>query len=75
MAVHLFDGLDLELPDGQLICLSGLSLTADNRDDQILEVLDAVTNITDNIGILISHSEFKGIAKQVTKALAKRLDD
>jgi len=75
MAVPIFDGLDLELPDGQLLCLSGLTLTADERDDQIQEVLDAVITITEGIGIFISHSEFQGIAKQVTKALAKKLDD
>ena len=75
MAVHLFDGIDIELPDGQNICLSGLTLTSDERGDQILEVLDAVSTIAENAGIVVSQAELKGVAKQAAKQLKRRLDD
>lgn len=66
--------VDVNLPDGTSMVLSGIVLPSEDREEQIAEVMSHVEDRATEIGVILTNAELKQVSIEVDKQLGRVLD-
>ena len=66
--------VDVELPGGTNLVLSGIVLPSADREEQISEVMAHVETMAEELGLILTDAELKKVSTQVDSQLSRVLD-
>ena len=66
--------VDVELPGGTNLVLSGIVLPSADREEQISEVMALVETMAEELGLILTDAELKKVSTQVDSQLSRVLD-
>jgi len=67
--------VDIDLPDGTLLVLSGVVLMDEDREEQIKLIMEAVQITAEEIGVVMTQAELAKVSTEVDKQLSKVFDE
>ena len=67
--------VDIDLPDGTSLVLSGVVLVDEDREEQIKLVMEKVISTAVEIGVVMTQAELASVSTEVDKQLSRVLDE
>ena len=67
--------VDIDLPDGTSLVLSGVVLVDEDREEQIKLVMEKVISTAVEIGVVMTQAELTKVSTEVDKQLSRVLNE
>ena len=67
--------VDIDLPDGTSLVLSGVVLMDEDREEQIRLIMEQVQDTAEEIGVVMTQAELAKVSTEVDKQLSKVFDE
>ena len=67
--------VDIDLPDGTSLVLSGVVLVDEDREEQIKLVMEKVISTAVEIGVVMTQAELASVSTEVDKQLSRVLNE
>ena len=67
--------VDIDLPDGTSLVLSGVVLVDEDREEQIKLVMEKVISTAVEIGVVMTQAELAKVSTEVDKQLSRVLNE